>query len=61
MKNKNICPICNIPMKIGKAINPCGKEFSRSLAPYKKLINANNLKIESVWKCPKCGYSALIE
>lgn len=52
------CPRCKIEMSVGIAINPTDPDFLRNALRGPTVpINSNDIRLDRVWKCSKCGYS----
>ena len=54
-----VCPRCSIELTIGIGINPTTPDRLKHalIDPSPGYINHNNLKLDTVWKCSKCGHS----
>lgn len=55
------CPRCNIPLKVGKAIDPkpVDRDYCFSMLPYPD-VTIDSLSIMLCWKCVKCGHSETV-
>ena len=57
------CPRCDVEMKIGIGINPSLPDWAlRSFVdPPEGPIDHTQLRLDQVWKCPRCGHSKDIQ
>ena len=54
------CTRCNVELKVGLAINPTLPDYLKHAVidpPGPNLITSERLRVDNVWKCPKCGHS----
>ena len=52
------CLRCKVTMGNGVGINPTRPdELKRALSGPEPWITADQLRLNTVWKCPKCGHS----
>jgi hypothetical protein len=53
-----VCPRCSIEMGRGIGINPTRPDFlKRALSGPEPYITNEDLRLDAVWKCHKCGHS----
>lgn len=58
--NENLptCPRCRVEMRIGVGINPTTPDWlKRGLGMPDPYITYEDIRLDEVWKCPKCGHS----